>query len=174
MRAREVCQGAQLLGEKCIDAGAHGIMLADDIAYNGGLYLSPMNWRYGVKNYLSETVQAWRQAGIPVFYHSDGDIRAVLDDLVDVGFIGLQGMEPGAGMDVLALQARYGRKLSFMGGIDIGQVLGAPAVAAARARELATAGRNGEFIIGTCGGLTPGMNLMSLQNIYRAAREGKR
>ncbi len=169
---RTACREAHLLGEKCIRVGAHGIMLADDIAYNGGLYLSPTDWRCFIKSPLAETVQAWRRAGIPVFYHSDGDIRAVMDDLVEVGFIGLQGLEPGAGMDVLTLRARYGLKLCFMGGIDTGQVLDNPAEAAARARELATAGQNGGIIIGTCGGLVPGMNRANLRDIYRAAREG--
>jgi uroporphyrinogen-III decarboxylase len=49
---------------------------------------------------------------------TDGNINAILDDLIDCGINHTHPMEPAAGMDIVATRKRYGKRLSFNGGID--------------------------------------------------------
>jgi uroporphyrinogen decarboxylase len=56
--------------------------------------------------------------------HSDGSIRDLLGDLIDIG---VQAINPvqvsAAGMDPATLKREYGRHLAFWGGIDTHRVL---------------------------------------------------
>jgi uroporphyrinogen decarboxylase len=60
--------------------------------------------------------RAFKEAGVArVVFHSDGDIRAILDDLVDAGIDAINPVEPRANMDVVELRKRYGNRLAFFG-----------------------------------------------------------
>ena len=85
---------------RCLRSGAHGILLADDVAYTDGLFVQypllrdifvPL-WKYQVSALKSEKV--------PVFFHSDGNINSLLPDLITAGFTGLHALESTAGMDI--------------------------------------------------------------------------
>jgi len=60
-----------------------------------------------------------KKYGLPVFFHSDGDVRTVIPDLIDCGIDALQSCDPNANMDIPTLKGEYGRDLSFMGNIDV-------------------------------------------------------
>jgi uroporphyrinogen decarboxylase len=73
---------------------------------------------------IRRMVVAFRQAGARhVGFHSDGDIRPLLDGLVDAGIAILHPLEPRAGMDVVALRSRYGRRVAFVGGLCNSHIL---------------------------------------------------
>ncbi len=55
---------------------------------------------------------------IPWILHSDGNVTAVLDDLVELGIAGLHPVEPGA-MDIRALKRRFGNRLCLVGNVDV-------------------------------------------------------
>lgn len=112
------------LGRAAIRAGAHGIMIADDIAYNHGLYISPRMMREGFFPYLKELVQALKQAAqeargqdIPIFFHSDGNIQAILMDLKEIGFSGIHSLEPV--MDLVKVREAVGSNMCLMGGYSL-------------------------------------------------------
>ena len=85
--------------------------------------------------YLRQFVFPWhrrigqicRDKGLPLFYHSDGDLRAVLPDIINNGVVLLHPVEPAA-MDIAELKHEYGDVLAFAGNIDLGLTLtlGAP------------------------------------------------
>jgi uroporphyrinogen decarboxylase len=56
---------------------------------------------------------------MPIIYHSDGDIRIVIDDLMAAGVSAIQPMENSANMDLRELAPRFGDRLSFVGNIDV-------------------------------------------------------
>ncbi len=49
---------------------------------------------------------------------SDGNLNPVIDAFLDAGVNCMTPMEPAAGMDIVKIRRRYGRRLSFYGGID--------------------------------------------------------
>lgn len=101
-----------------VENGAGGILIADDIAYQKSTYVSPaFGERYLVPIWQQQTAAA-RSAGVPVFFHSDGNINRFLPLIVEAGFDGLQCIEPAAGMDIFEIRRTYGASLCLMGNID--------------------------------------------------------
>ena len=49
---------------------------------------------------------------------SDGDMTSVVNAFLDCGVTEMYPSEPAAGMDMVTLRKRYGRRLAFSGGID--------------------------------------------------------
>jgi uroporphyrinogen decarboxylase len=160
-----------------VAAGAHGIIIADDIAYKQSTYMSP-NF---VQRYLlpiwQKHVSTARELGVPVFFHSDGNLNAVLPTIVAAGYDGLQCIEPAAGMDLPAIKRKYGKDLCLMGNVD-------PALLSHENRQSDTPsidgrlahavnalidslGTDGGLIFGTCSGLHHGMSPERVDFMYR-------
>jgi uroporphyrinogen decarboxylase len=100
-------------------AARHGydcINLGDDIANQNDLMFSPAIWRAVMKPRWAKVIAAARalKPDIHVWYHSDGDIQAVLDEIVEIGIDILNPVQPEC-MDPLAVRKRYGKRLAFDG-----------------------------------------------------------
>lgn len=91
------------------------VWTADDIAFHSGLLLSPRMFRERILPHVRKVVE---NISLPWIFHSDGNVAAVLDDLVDLGISALHPVEPGA-MDIRALKRRYGRRLCLIGNVDV-------------------------------------------------------
>jgi uroporphyrinogen decarboxylase len=94
------------------------IWIFDDVASNRGLLISPQSYERLFLPQIGRMVTAYKDAGVAhVGFHSDGDIRSIVDDLVDVGISILNPLEPRANMDVVDLRRRYGERLALVGGL---------------------------------------------------------
>lgn len=106
--------------------------------------------------------QVFTDAGIPIMFHSCGDITSYLPYLVDIGLAVLEPCQPS--MDLQFLKKEYGKDVTFLGGIDT-QVL--PLISPEETRQLA---RNAIRTLGTGGGHIIGpsqeiMNDVPIENI---------
>ena len=100
------------------------IWIFDDVATNNGPLISPASYEQIFLPEVRRMVEAFRAAGVKrVGMHSDGDLRPILDGLVDAGISILNPVEPRANMDVVHLRERYGRKLCFCGGLCNSRIL---------------------------------------------------
>jgi uroporphyrinogen decarboxylase len=161
------------LMEQLAANGVNGILLADDIAFNQGVIARPALLRKNLFPSLARQVEYAKRLGLPVFFHSDGNLMTVLDDIVAAGFDGLQCIEQLAGMDLGAIKARYGHKLCLWGNLDPAELLGdrSPAELEGSVRQIVTAGAAGSgLIFGTSSGLFERMNLENIKTVYSAAR----
>ena len=140
-------------------AGADGIVLGDDIAYRRSTTVRPAALRRHYFPYLTVLVEASQQAGLPVVFHSDGNLWDVLDDLVASGVNGLQGLEPGAGMSLARVRARVGPELCLWGNVDVGWLahLRPPAEVQDEVRKILAPLVGTPVILGTSGGLIAGL-----------------
>ncbi|MGI9952281.1 uroporphyrinogen decarboxylase family protein [Moorellaceae bacterium AZ2] len=156
----------------CLRAGAHAVIIADDIAYTRGTYVAPgllreiflPLWRWQVENLKAE--------GSPVFFHSDGNITSLLPDLVDAGFTGLHSLEPSAGMDMARIKQEYGARLCLMGNFDLDLLARAEEeeIAAEVQRIMLAAAPGGGFIFSTSSGCLGGdLPVEKVVAMYRAA-----
>jgi uroporphyrinogen-III decarboxylase len=128
-----------------------GIWIYDDMACNDRPMFHPRSFEKIFLPVYRSMVRAYKEAGARyVFLHSDGDIRPLVDMLVDAGIDGLNPLERRAGMDPFALRKDYPR-LILTGGMDNTGTLihGPPSRIQAEARELIDLGRDGGLIIGT-------------------------
>jgi uroporphyrinogen decarboxylase len=90
----------------------------DDIAYNSGTLVSPKHLRQYAFPWLKRVGDLCKQKDIPLVFHSDGNLMAVLDDLVAAGVKGVHPIQPNA-MDIIEVKKKYGDKLCLLGNIDM-------------------------------------------------------
>nr|WP_277998730.1 uroporphyrinogen decarboxylase family protein [Moorella sulfitireducens] len=162
------------LARLCVQAGAHALIIGDDIAYERGTYIRPALWRETFLPLLQRQVEAIKAMGVPVLYHSDGNLQAVLPDLASIPLDGIQGLEPGAGMDIGAIKKEYGGRLCLMGNFDLNLLAtGTPETITAAARQLLLAASpGGGYIFSTSGGiLSAGLPPENVLALYRATAE---
>lgn len=81
-----------------------GAFVYGDMAYNTGLFMSPRHYREFVKPYHKRLLDEFHRRDMPVIFHSDGDIRAVLDDLIEIGVDAINPLEAKANMDLRELR----------------------------------------------------------------------
>jgi uroporphyrinogen decarboxylase len=153
------------------ERGATGVLLADDIAYQQGLMVNPELLRQHILPSLTRLVRSFKAMNLPVFFHSDGNLKDIMDDLIETGLDGLQCIESAAGMDLAFIGERYGKPLCLWGNLDP-IYLTSP-----RNREeifqqvhaiLKAAGQDGGFIFGTSSGLFRGVKPENLAWAYEA------
>ena len=101
---------------------------------------------------LRRMVAAYRAAGAQwVVYHSDGDLRPLLDMFVDAGIDAITPVEPKAGMDAADLRKRYENRLAMIGGMCNSHVLrrGSRSEIETSTRRILDAGSAGGIVIGS-------------------------
>ena len=102
------------------ELGADIICLGDDVGSQRGLLMSAPMWRRWLKPRLARVISVAKMArpDVLVFYHSDGDIRPIIPDLIEIGVDILNPIQPEC-MDPAELKTKYGHRLAFWGGIGI-------------------------------------------------------
>ena len=106
-----------VLAKRFIALGVDGGYFGDDYGAQCGMLFSPKQWRQMLKPRLARMFALFRNAGLPVILHSDGDIRAILPDLLDIGLTALNPVQPEV-LDHRWLAREFGRQLAFYGGIS--------------------------------------------------------
>jgi uroporphyrinogen decarboxylase len=99
-----------------------GIRFSDDWGWQRGLLLSPAMWRRFLKPRLKRMYDQAREQGYGVFIHSCGDVRPVMDDLVEIGVDVFNPIQPEV-MEVREVVKTYAGRLAFYGGISIQKTL---------------------------------------------------
>jgi uroporphyrinogen decarboxylase len=84
--------------------------------------MSPEVYRKLIKPYHAEIFKQAKSYEMNCFMHSDGRIQPLMDDLIDIGLEVLNPIDTGSGMDLVELKKRYGKKLTFYGGIKARQM----------------------------------------------------
>ena len=92
--------------------------MTDDIAYAGGLMVSPRLYRKYLFPWYKKMGDLCKEHDMPYLFHSDGTLWKVLDDLIDCGFNALQPVEPKA-MDIVELKKKVQGKLCLIGNVDV-------------------------------------------------------
>jgi uroporphyrinogen decarboxylase len=133
----------------CYDTG---IWIFDDLAYNHGVMVGPRRYDALFLPLVARMVEAFKASGArKVILHSDGDLRSVLDGLVEVGIDGINPVEPKANMDAVALRRRYGDRLALVGGICNAHILprGTDAEVREHVLSVLSAGADGGLVVGS-------------------------
>ena len=105
------------LAQRFLEIGVDGGYFGDDYGAQRSMLFSPQLWRRLIKPRLARMFAVFRGADLPVILHSDGDIRSILPDLVEIGVTALNPVQPEV-LDHQWLFREYGEKLSFYGGVS--------------------------------------------------------
>jgi uroporphyrinogen decarboxylase len=111
-----------VLARRFVALGVDGGYFGDDYGAQKSLLFSPHTWRTSFKPRLARMFAVFREAGLPVFLHSDGDIAEILPDLVEIGLTTLNPVQPEV-LDHSWLKHTFGDRLAFYGGVSTQTVL---------------------------------------------------
>jgi len=100
------------------EAGVDVLRLGDDVGTERGMMIGRATWAEWLKPRLAKVIKSAREIrpDILVFYHSDGDCRAVIPELIEIGIDILNPVQPEC-MDPAEIKMLYGDRLAFWGTI---------------------------------------------------------
>ena len=111
-----------VLIQRYIELGVDGGYFGDDYGAQKNLLFSPKSWRELIKPRLARLFAPFKQAGLPVIMHSDGQIAQIAPDLVEIGLNMLNPVQPEV-IDQAWLKATFGDELAYYGGVSTQTVL---------------------------------------------------
>lgn len=113
-----------------VDLPVDGILFGDDWGDQRGVILGPERWRQFLKPRWARIYGAVHEAGKIAMSHSCGSVAAIVPDLIDIGLDVLESVQPeAAGMSPYELKRKYGKHITFWGGLGSQSVIpfGSPA-----------------------------------------------
>jgi hypothetical protein len=151
------------------------ILIADDFATKHGPLFSPAFLRREHFPRLRRLTQAWHCHGLKVLYHSDGNWKGVIPDLVDCGVDGFYCLEPALGMDVVELKNTWPQHV-WAGGVDGVDLMerGTPEEVAQEVRrhiEATNALQTGGLFVGSSSEINPPIKPENYRAMVEAVRE---
>ena len=144
---------------------ADGIIFYDDLGSQKQLLIPPELWRSFVKPVYEELFGICRKAGKFIFFHSDGYILEIIEDLIEMGVDALNCQVWCMGPEVLG--EKFRGRITFWGEINRQTTIphGSPAdirIAAAKMKECLATPTGGLIGQGEVDGLTPQENIKAL------------
>lgn len=95
------------------------LMVHEDMAGKSGPLVGPNLIEEFIKPYYRRIWDILHARGTKLFSQdSDGNMNAVIESFLECGVNIMYPMEPAAGMDIVELRKKYGKRLAFKGGID--------------------------------------------------------
>jgi uroporphyrinogen decarboxylase len=127
-----------------------GVWYGDDIAVKDRLMVSPSFLRKSFFPKLKRLGEGCTKRGIPLLYHTDGDITQVLDDIIDAGVNAIHPIDP-TGMDIYETKKKVAGRLCVIGNVDVDLLLrGTPAEIEEDTRKhLKLLGPGGGYVLGS-------------------------
>jgi len=93
------------------------ILIPEDFSAKHGPIFSPGFLDRHHRGPIAKLVDAWHEHGIKVLFHSDGNYKIAIPDLLECGVDGFYCLEPGCGMDIVELKNQY-PNVTWSGGVD--------------------------------------------------------
>ena len=138
--------------QKLVQMGVDMIWTGDDVGMQTGMLMSPKLWRKFLKSKMANLIASLKAINpqVKVAYHSDGNISAIIPDLIEIGLDVLNPIQPAC-MNPAELVQKYGDKLCFWGSMDEQYTLPFGKTEDVRDQvltRLRTIGKNGGLILG--------------------------
>ena len=117
------------------------IKIGDDLGTSASLLISPRMYRQILKPIHARYIAFIKErTKAKVFFHTDGDVFPLIDDLIEIGVDILNPIQTSAGRmsDLATIKKRFGKNLAFCGAVDTTTVLplGSPAQVREEVRQV--------------------------------------
>ncbi len=97
-----------------------GVCLCADYCFNTGPFLSPAMFDDFITPYLKALIAGYRELGMYVIKHTDGNIMPIIDRLVEAQPHALHSLDPQGGVDIAEVKKQYGDKICLIGNVNCG------------------------------------------------------
>lgn len=147
----------------------------DDYAGNTRTIISPAMFRKFIKPCIARLVKAVKEhnPGIKVMLHSDGAIANLLPDIIALGIDVIHPLEPLPATDLTAVKEKFGKQVTFLGGIDISHAMpgGRKDVITETKRRIAQLAPGGGYILAPSNHLQADVPAENVVTLFETARQ---
>ncbi len=149
------------------------VSIGEDYGGQTGPLISPDLFRQLVKPYLKSYFEiVKRKSSAKLHLHSCGAIQELLGDFIDIGVDIINPVQVSArGMNPVILKRRYGKRLSFWGGIDTQHILpqGSPREVAVEVQRIVDIlGKDGGYVLNPVHNIQPDVPPENIVALYDA------
>lgn len=159
------------VADGCIDI----TVPAEDVGSQTGPLFSVEYFRRFHKPRFRKYINLARQAGVHVFYHTDGAARSFIPDLIELGIDVLNPIQwKCKGMDRGDLKKDFGKQLVFHGGVDNQDILPCGTPLDVRKEVITcfeTLGIGGGYICAPCHNIQPNTPIDNIFEMYETIKE---
>ena len=167
-----ICAVQEGVSARLGECGFDLIVFGDDVGTQQSLMISEELWREKLRPTMERCIRAAKQKNPQVlaYYHSDGYILPIIEDLIEIGVDVLNPVQPEC-MDPVEIQRRYGDRLSFWGtiGTQTTMPFGTPKDVERTVQErIASMGTSGGLVIAPTHLLEPEVPFENVLAFYKA------
>ncbi len=148
-----------------------GLFMVEDLGGTGGMLFSPDSWRAIFKPSVVQLGNFLQREGIDFWMHSCGNAEAVFPDLIEAGVQVMNPLQATAGLDVVELRKKYGRRLAFYGNISAVRFSGPQDALEEEIRAKVATGKEGGFIFHSDHSLPPEVDFERYSWALKTARD---
>jgi len=109
-------EGTSELLRPFVEAGVDGVALGVDYGHNHGPFVSPATFAKVYAPALKRQCELVHEAGLPCLFHSCGNNRVILDQMVAAGIDAYQAIQPLE--KIHEIKAQFGDRLTLWGGVS--------------------------------------------------------
>ena len=117
--AAEQLRGAEGLRERLrpfVELGVDGVAIGQDYGFNSGPFVSPEAFARIYAPAMQRMCDIVHEAGLPCLFHSCGNNRLILDQMVDAGMDAYQAIQPVERIE--EIKELYGNRIALWGGVS--------------------------------------------------------
>lgn len=111
------------MAQEVVARGVKIVYTGDDFAGNHGPLMSPRHFRDLFFPGLCQVIGGFKELGLFVIKHTDGNIWPIIDMIVESGIDCLDPIDPIAGMNLAEVKSRYGDKIALKGNVDCAELM---------------------------------------------------
>jgi len=170
--AQVVVQWQKAVIDRFVEIGVDVIVVNGDLASTQATLMSPRHYREFILPYHRELVQYIHDQGKMAVKHCDGNMWAILDDMIEIGFDGLHPIQPQC-MDLAEVKAHTSGRLCLIGNIDCEHLLPfgtEEEVEEAVKEAIAVAAPGGGYILSSSNSIHPACRPENFIAMIRAAK----
>lgn len=155
--------------------GVDVMIFGDDVGTQKGMMISPEMWRKYLQPRLAHIIRRVKETNPKVlcYYHSDGDIREILPELIDCGIDILNPVQPEC-MDPIEIYNRYHHRVALWGTIGTQTTMPFGTVEDVRRKTIEmmeTAKQNGRLVLAPTHLLEPDVPLENIDMLVKTVQE---
>jgi uroporphyrinogen decarboxylase len=156
-----------------VEAGADIIFLGDDYCDTKGPMMSPKMFRDLILPNDTAVVASIKKAGAYCIKHIDGDIRKIMDPLVETGLDCLGPLQDVPGMEMDKIFDRYPGRISVMGNVSVDLLSRGTEDEVVRATKnlLSTVSARGPHILSSGNTITSSVNPANYVAMVKTAKD---